>query len=117
MLTRQAAGLAEVVKAAGGNASDAIRLMVADKLEELVKIQVEAIKNLKIDKVTVWDAGGRDGMSSTANFLSGLMKSIPPMSELFNMAGMELPDYLAKTKDDGKAKEEPAATEAVNGNS
>ena len=117
MLTRQAAGLAEVVKAAGGNASDAIRLMVADKLEELVKIQVEAIKNLKIDKVTVWDAGGKDGMSSTANFLSGLMKSIPPMSELFNMAGMELPDYLAKTKDDGKAKEEPAATEAVNGNS
>jgi flotillin len=113
ILTKQAAGLSEVVKAAGGNANDAIRLMVADKLEELVKIQVEAVKNLRIDKVTVWDGGGKDGTSSTANFLSGLMKSIPPMSELFNMAGMELPDYLAKTKDSGKANAEPAPVEAV----
>ncbi len=98
ILTKQALGLAEIVRAAGGNASDAIRLMVADKLEELVKIQVEAVKNLKIDKVTVWDGAGKDGSSSTANFVSGLMKSIPPMSELFNMAGMELPEYLGKTK-------------------
>ena len=107
VLTKQAAGLAEVVRAAGGNANDAIRLMVADKLEELVRIQVEAVKNLKIDKVTVWDGGGRDGTSSTANFLSGLMKSIPPMSELFNMAGMELPEYLAKTTEKSPLKSAP----------
>lgn len=98
VLTKQAAGLAEVVKAAGGDANDAIRLMVADKLEELVKIQVEAVKNLKIDKVTVWDGGSKDGTSSTANFVSGLMKSIPPMQELFGMAGMDLPEYLGKIK-------------------
>lgn len=109
ILTKQAAGLAEVVRAAGGNANDAIRLMVADKLEELVKIQVDAIKNLKIDKVTVWDGGSKDGTSSTANFVSGLMKSIPPMSELFNMAGMELPEYLGKTKAADKPAAEPAA--------
>ena len=96
MLMKQAAGLSEVVKAAGGNANDAIRLMIADKLEELVKIQVEAVKNLKIDRVTVWDGGGKDGTPTTANFLSGLMKSVPPMQELFNMAGMELPEYLGK---------------------
>ncbi len=97
MLMKQAAGLAEVVQAAGGNANDAIRLMIADKLEELVKIQVEAIKNIKIDRVTVWDSmGGKEGTPATANFLSGLMKSVPPMQELFNMAGMELPEYLAK---------------------
>ncbi len=115
VLTRQAAGLAEVVKAAGGNANDAIRLLVADKLEELVRIQVEAVKNLKIDKVTVWDGGSKDGTSSTANFVSGLMKSIPPMSELFNMAGMELPEYLGKTKDNSNAKEEPVPAETVPG--
>jgi flotillin len=97
MLMKQAAGLSEVVQDAGGNASDAIRLMIADKLEDLVKIQVEAIKNIKIDRVTVWDSmGGKDGTPATANFLSGLMKSVPPMQELFNMAGMELPEYLAK---------------------
>ncbi|PWM45603.1 MAG: flotillin [Clostridiales bacterium] len=98
ILTKQAVGLQKIVEAAGGNANDAMKLMIADKLEELVKVQVEAVKNLKIDKVTVWDSngGGKDGTSSTANFLSGMMKSIPPMSELFNMAGLELPEFLAK---------------------
>ena len=97
MLTKQAEGLAEVVKASGGDASDAVRLMVADKLEELTKIQVEAISNLKIDKITVWDNGaGKDGKTSTANFLSGMMQAVPPMQELFDMAGMKLPEYLGK---------------------
>ena len=54
-----------------------------------MKVQVEAIRDLKIDKVTVWDSGeGRDGKSSTANFVSGLMKSSPPMNEIFEIAGM-----------------------------
>ena len=97
MLTKQAEGLAEVVKASGGDASDAVRLMVADKLEDLTKIQVEAISNLKIDKITVWDNGaGKDGKTSTANFLSGMMQAVPPMQELFDMAGMKLPEYLGK---------------------
>ncbi len=97
MLTKQAEGLAEIVKAAGGEANEAVKLMVADKLEDLTKIQVEAIKNLKIDKITVWDNGAsKDGKTSTANFLSGMMQSIPPMNELFNMAGMKLPEYLGK---------------------
>ncbi len=114
ILTKQAAGLAEVVKAAGGNSSDAIRLMIADKLEDLVKIQVEAVKNLKIDKITVWDGmGGKDGASSTANFLSGLMKSIPPMNELFKMAGMELPEYLGRATEEAAPAEAKAPTEAA----
>lgn len=102
ILTKQAAGFARVVEAAGGNPTDAIRLIIADKLEDIVRIQVEAIKNIKIDKVTVWDsnggAAGKDGKTATANFLSGIMKSIPPMNEMFDMAGMELPEYLGKNK-------------------
>ena len=107
MLTKQASGLSQIVAAAGGNANDAMKLMIADKLEELVKTQVEAIQNLKIDKVTVWDSlGGKDGTSNTANFVSSIMKSIPPMSELFEMAGMELPEFLGKKadKDPDKSK-------------
>ena len=70
-------------------------LLIADKLPELVKTQAEAIKNIKIDKVTVWDSGNsQDGKSSTANFLSGMYKSVPPLQDMFNMAGMELPEYL-----------------------
>lgn len=58
-LTRQAAGLAEIVRAAGGNPSEAVKLMIADKIETLVRTQVEAIQNLKIDKITVWDQGDK----------------------------------------------------------
>ena len=98
ILTKQAEGLQQIVQAAGGDASDALRLMLADKMEELIRIQVEAVKNIKIDKVTVWDGGNQqDGKTATAGFVSGLMKSIPPMNELFNMAGMNLPSFLGET--------------------
>lgn len=99
VLTKQAAGLDQIVKAAGNNSKDAVLLLVADKLPELVRMQSEAIKNIKIDKVTVWEnGGGKDGKSSTANFLSGMYKSVPPLQEMFDMAGMQLPEYL-KGKD------------------
>ena len=107
ILVKQADGLRQIVAAAGGDADHAVRLMLADKMEELMRIQVDAVKGIKIDKVTVWDGGEqKDGKTATAGFVSGLMKSIPPMNEMFDMAGMELPRFL------GKNKEEPAAPPA-----
>ncbi|MER3319736.1 MAG: SPFH domain-containing protein [Allomuricauda sp.] len=101
VLTKQAEGLDKIVQAAGNNPKDAVLLLIADKLPELVEKQAEAIKNIKIDKVTVWDSGNsEDGKNSTANFISGMYKSVPPLQEMFNMAGMELPEYL-KGKDKG----------------
>ncbi len=103
ILTKQAAGYEKMVDAAGGDASKAFMLLLSEKMPELVKTQVEAIKGVNIDHVTVWDSGngaGKDGKGSTANFLSGLMKSIPPMADLFNLAGLDLPEYLAKKKED-----------------
>nr|WP_240324960.1 flotillin family protein [Lutibacter oceani] len=95
ILTKQALGLEQIVKAAGNNSKDAVLLLVADKLPELVKTQAEAIKNIKIDKVTVWEnGGGKDGKTSTSNFISGMYKAVPPLQEMFNMAGMQLPNYL-----------------------
>ncbi len=100
ILLKQAEGLKEIVAAAGGDANDALRLMLADKMEELMRIQVDAVKNVKIDKVTVWDGGeGKDGKTATAGFVSGLMKTIPPMSEMFDMAGMNLPEFLGKKQE------------------
>jgi len=102
VLTKQAQGLEQIVKAAGENSRDAVLLLIADKLPELVRLQTEAIKNIKIDKVTVWEGGNTtDGKNSTANFISGLYKSVPPLQDMFNMAGMQLPDYLK-----GKSAEE-----------
>jgi flotillin len=97
ILTKQAEGYKEVVAAAGGDPNKAFQLLLIEKLPELVKTQVEAVKNIKIDKITVWDSGngqGDNGNSSTANFVSGMMKTVPPLNDLFNMAGLNLPTYL-----------------------
>ena len=99
VLTKQAQGYDKMIQAAGGDATKAYTLLLLEKLPELVKTQVDAIKNINIDKVTVWDNGGgqgADGKTSTAGFVSGLYKSIPPLSELFDQAGMSLPEYLGK---------------------
>ena len=112
LLVKQAEGLREIVSAAGGDADEAVRLMLADKMEQLMRIQVDAIKNVKIDKVTVWDSGqGQDGKTSTAGYISGLMKSIPPMSVMFDMAGMNLPKFLGEKKET-TAPSQPAAEAA-----
>ena len=95
ILSKQANGFDMLVKAAGNNSKDAVMMMIADKLPELVKTQVEAIKNIKIDKVTVWETGnGKDGKTSTANFMQGMLGAIPPLDDIFKTAGLELPDYL-----------------------
>jgi flotillin len=105
ILTKQAEGYAQVVKAAGGDPTKAFQLLLIEKLPELVKTQVEAVKNIKIDKITVWDSGNgvnENGNSSTANFVSGMMKTVPPLNDLFNMAGLNLPSYLKGEADDDK---------------
>ncbi|MGN0233228.1 MAG: flotillin family protein [Bacteroidaceae bacterium] len=113
ILTKQAEGYDRMIKAAGGDATKAYTLLLLEKLPELVKTQVDAIKGINIDKVTVWDNGGgsADGRTSTANFLSGLMKSIPPLNELFDQAGLSLPEYLAK-KNTEDNEEASASTDA-----
>ncbi len=96
ILTKQAEGMEMLVKAANNDPEKAALLMIADNLPQLVQLQAEAIKNIQIDKVTVWDSGsgGKDGKTSTANFISGLYGSVPPLEEMFKMAGMQLPGYL-----------------------
>ena len=108
ILAKQAEGFGQLVSAAGGDAQQAITMLITDKLPELVKTQVEAVKGINIDKVTVWDGGkSADGKTATANFLSGLMGSVPPLEDLLKMAGMSLPGYL-------KGAAEPAKEAPVN---
>ena len=107
ILTKQAEGYKDVVSAAGGDPGQAFQLLLIEKLPELVRTQVEAVKNIKIDKVTVWDGGNgaENGNTSTANFVSGMMKSVPPLNDLFNMAGLDLPKYLKGENSEAEAKE------------
>ena len=114
ILSRQANGYEKMVAAAGGDATKAYMLLLLEKLPELVKTQVDAIKGINIDHVTVWDngVGNADGKSSTAGFLSGLMKSVPPLNELFEQAGLSLPEYLAKKDSVSKPQTENVSDKA-----
>ncbi len=95
LLQSKAEGYRNLVESVHGDTQAAATLLMIEKIQELVGAQVEAISKLKIDKITVWDSGGANG-STTANFITGLVKSIPPLQDLAAMAGVDLPDYLGK---------------------
>jgi len=98
ILDSKARGYREIVEACR-DADAAGKLLLIEKLQDIVALQTEAIKNIRIDKVTVWDTGSRkDGRTSTADFLSGMVQSLPPLQSVAKMAGVELPDYLGKVQ-------------------
>jgi len=100
LLAGKASGYKALVESTGGDTQAAATLLMIEKLEQIVARQAEAVSNLKIDKVTVWDSAGGDGKgSSTASFVSSLVKSLPPLQDIASMAGVELPSYLGKVKD------------------
>lgn len=100
ILAKQAEGFQKMIDAAAGDPSKAVQLMIVDKLPQLVQLQTEAIKNIKIDEVVVWDSGGHNGgPGSTANFVQGIAQALPPLQSLFKMAGMDLPEWLAKPQE------------------
>ncbi len=113
ILQKQAEGMRSLIEAAG-DADSAVKMVVADKLEELMRIQVDAIKNIKIDKVTVWDGGkSGDGNTATADFIAGMMKAVPPLNEVFKQAGMELPALLGKELAESDAQEKNCESQTV----
>ncbi len=101
LLDAKAKGYKQLVEACGDDAKSASTMLLIEKLEEIVKLQTEAIKNIKIDKITVWDsghngAGDANKGSSTSNFISQFVKSLPALHDVASMAGLELPRYLGK---------------------
>ncbi len=112
VLEAKAQGYTELIKACDGDARSATNLLLIEKLDQLVATQVEAIKNMKIDKVTVWDSGNSEKGSSTANFLSSLVKSLPPLQDVAAMAGLELPEYMGRTVAELGAPQAESTTES-----
>lgn len=105
LLNAKAKGYEQLVSACGDDAKSASTMLLIEKLEELVKVQVEAIKNIKIDKITVWDSGDPAKGSATSNFVSQLVKSLPALHDVASMAGLELPQYLGKVTPDSIVEE------------
>ncbi|MEC7458769.1 MAG: SPFH domain-containing protein [Candidatus Thermoplasmatota archaeon] len=95
VLEAKAQGYSNLVSSASGDPKAAATLLMVEKIEAMVSAQTEAIRNLKIDKITVWDSGNdKNGNSATSNFVSSLVQSLPPIHDVAKMSGVELPDYL-----------------------
>jgi|TARA_B110000037_G_scaffold181953_1_gene209353 flotillin len=112
VLEGKAKGFEDLIKACTGPGG-AQQMLVTELLPQLVREQVQAIANLKIDKITVWDSGkGTDGKTSTANFLSGMAGAVPPLHEIAKNVGVELPAYLGKLDEAGQVNpsKAPSAT-------
>jgi len=107
VLESKAEGYRRLVESCEGDARAAATFLLVEKLEDIVAQQVKAVQNLKIDKITVWDSGnnGGDG-NSTSNFLSNMIKTIPPLQDIAAMAGVELPEFLGKIIDQKQTKVE-----------
>jgi flotillin len=108
VLNSKAQGYHGIVHACGENSRDAAGMLLVEKLEEVVKLQTEAVRNIKIDKITVWDSASGDKGSATANFMSSMVQAIPPLHDVARMAGVELPDYLGHIQEKGKKEAAPA---------
>ncbi len=112
VLAAKANGYAELLKSVNGDAKALSTLLMVEKIENIVSKQVEAIQNLKIDKITVWDSGNENG-STTSNFVSNFAKSLPPLQDIAGMAGVELPSYLGRVKEEGSEGKSDAINSAV----
>lgn len=109
VLEAKAAGYERIISAAGGDTNAAATLLMIEKMAEIVQIQSEALANIKIDKISVWDSGsGNDGMQG---FIRNFASSLPPLAEIAAQAGIKLPSFMGelieKAKDPANA---PVAT-------
>lgn len=103
MLAKKGEGLQQIITACGG-ANQAFQLLMLEHLDNLAEASAKAISNIKFDKVVVWENGGSNGRSSTADFLSGMAKSLPPMMQVLkDIGGVELPSSLVKLGGDETA--------------
>ena len=93
VLEAKAKGYEELLAICGARPDLAPTLLMVEIMPELISEQVKAIQNLQIDKVTVWDGGGGEG-TGTAGFLRGLIGALPPVHELAQQAGIDLPAVL-----------------------
>ena len=62
-----------------------------------VKLEAEAISNIKFDKVVIWENGDSNGQTNTSNFLQGMSRTLPPMLQVMNdIGGIKVPEAIAK---------------------
>jgi flotillin len=111
ILAKKGDGFKRIVEACGG-ATQAFQLMMLEHLDKLAETSAKAISNIKFDKVVVWENGGANGRTKTADFLTGMAGTLPPMLQVMkDIGGVEIPESLAKLSGaDGNAQKAASTT-------
>lgn len=112
ILAKKGDGLERIIDACGG-AEEAFKMMMLEHFDNLVEASSKAISNIKFDKIVVWEGGGQNGTSSTANWLHNMAHTLPPMMQVMkDIGGVEIPETLAslaaKPTDDAKPAAPPS---------
>lgn len=113
ILAKKGDGLKKIIEACGG-AQQAFQMMMLEHLDHLADASATAISNIKFDKVVVWENGGKNGRSSTADFLHGMSGTLPPMMQVLrDIGGVEMPESLAKLMGSGESAKPTPSDDAV----
>ncbi|MBN1590324.1 MAG: flotillin family protein [Pirellulales bacterium] len=96
ILAKKGEGLQRIIDACGGS-QEAFQMLMLEHFDNLVEASATAISNIKFDKVVVWEGGGKDGKSSTANWLQNMARTLPPMMQVMkDIGGVEIPEVLTR---------------------
>ena len=106
-LDAKAEGYRNLIQAAGDGKTAATLLMI-EKAEDIIKEQIKGLDKIKIDKITVWDQGGKENEKGTThNFIKDLLQVAPQLHEISANAGLKLPEFLGKMSEiDGENQSE-----------
>jgi flotillin len=97
-LESRAHGFEKMISIAGNDPSAAVQLLLTERIVELARVQADAIRGLTFEKIVAL------GESSPGNFVNGLLGNVLSLHEIARSAGIELPEYLGKSKDAPKPK-------------
>ncbi len=113
ILAKKGQGLQQIVNACGGS-KEAFQMLMLEHLDNLAEASAKAISNIKFDKIVVWENGGKDGRTNTADFISGMAKTLPPMMQVMkDIGGVELPESLIRFAGEPETDGDKDSTEAV----
>ena len=113
ILVAKSEGYRELVVATDRSPQAAAAFLIIEKLVDVAGVQAQAIKDLPLEKVVVWDGGGGDG--GLSNLGKRFVGVVPPMHELAKLAGLELPEFLGKVSDAAKSEDSSDIGDATSG--
>lgn len=87
ILEGQADGFAKIVQAAGGDANAAVQLLYVQQLPDLLKIQSEALKQIKFGEITLI-GNSQEGQSGIANVIKELSMGLAGASAIGQQLGV-----------------------------